>query len=131
MGSGIVRSMLVVASLQAAIALAALTASREAFIAASAIGVLALARYGSLALLSSTLGSGARSGLRVLAGSSWFLGLMALGVALAAVALKARPVLAWAVASALAGPLGMSVLALGTGLGRLAGPRLGHSGGKR
>jgi hypothetical protein len=123
--------MLVVAFLQAAIALTALTASRGAFVAASAIGVLAIARYGSLALFSSTLGSGAKSGLRILSVSSWLLGLMALGVALAAVAVKARPVLPWAAVAALAGPLGMSVLAFGTGLGRLFGPRLGHSGGKR
>jgi hypothetical protein len=123
--------MLVVVSLQTAIAVTASWASREAFVAAAAVGILAIVRYASLSFYAATLGSAAKAALRLLAISAWAFGLLALGAALAAVAVKAKPVLPWAIAAALAGPIGMSILAFATGLGQLAGPRLGHSGGKR
>jgi hypothetical protein len=131
MDSVIVKSMLVVASLQAATAITASQASREAFVAATAIGVLAFARYSSLAFYAVSMGPGAKGALRGFALFAWAIGLLALGAAIAAVAVKVRPALPWAAAAALVGPFGMSALALVTGLGRLAGPRLGHSGGKR
>jgi hypothetical protein len=131
MDSAIVRSMLVVASLQAAISLTALSASPAASLAAAAIGLLAIARYGSVSLFAATLGKNGRSEFRALAASAWIIGLVALGAALAAVAVKARPELPWAIAAAVAGPVGLSALALVTGFGELAAVRPGHSGGKR
>jgi hypothetical protein len=129
MDSAVLRSLLVVASLQAAVALTAIASSSAAAVAAGAVGVLVLARYGAVAFLAATLGPGAKAGLRVFALSAWFLGLLALGAVLAAVAVKARLALPWAIAAALAGPLTMSAIALGTGIGNLASARAGHPGG--
>jgi hypothetical protein len=131
MDSAIGKSLLVVVSLQTAIAVTALSSSPEAAIAAAAIGALAIARYGSVSFFAASLGTGDKLGLRTLAGSAWVIGLMALGAAIAAVAVKARPALPWAVAAAVAGPIGMSALAFGTGLGELASARPRRLGGKR
>jgi hypothetical protein len=127
------RSVLLVASLQAAISIAALSSSPASAIAASAIGALALGRYLALALFARTVGAGAGLQARFLSASAWILGLAAMLAALAAVALRAKPALPWAVAAALAGPLGMSALALGSGVGAVAAGRRasGHAGGDR
>jgi hypothetical protein len=127
------RSIVIVASLQAAIAAVALSSSPTAALAAAAIGLLAVGRYAAVASFVATMGPGPKAGLRVFAGSAWMLGLVALAVAIAAVALRARPALPWAVAAAFAGPIGMSFLAFGSGIGALAA---GHraaarSGGRR
>jgi hypothetical protein len=126
-----IRSIAVVTAVQLAIALIALFSSPLAAIAAGAIGVLALMRYVSEALYASTLDSSAKSKLRLFAGSAWILGLIALGVALVAVALKAKPVLPWAIAAAIAGPFSFSIFALGSGIVKLASARPGHAGGNR
>jgi hypothetical protein len=131
------RSLLVVASLQAATSLAALLSSPIAAAAAAAIGVLAVGRYAAVAFFAATMGRGSRSGLHVAAASAWILGLFALLAAVAAVMVRARPALPWAIAAAFAGPVGMSILALGTGIGSLVsrhpaqGGGAAHSGGKK
>lgn len=135
------RSLLIVAALQTSISLTALFSSRTASLVAAAIGLLAVGRYAALAFFASTMGSPARAPLRLFAGSAWVLGLLALIAAIAAVALRVRPALPWAVAAAVAGPLGMSALALFTGVGALASARrspggpapgtAGHAGAKR
>ena len=125
------RSLLIVALLQASVSLAGLTSSRTASLAAGAIGILAVGRYAAVAFFASTLGSGARTGLRVMSASAWFLGIAALLAAVAAVALRARPALPWAVAAAFAGPIAMSALALCSGIGALASGGTDRSGGKR
>ncbi len=128
------RSLLIVAVLQASISLAALLSSRTASLVAAAIGLLALGRYAALVFFASTMGSPAKAPLRPFAGSAWVLGLLALVASIAAVALRVRPALPWAVAAAVAGPLGMSALALLAGLGvvgarrRPGGPAAGVSG---
>jgi hypothetical protein len=126
-----IRSIAIVAGIQLTIALMALFCSPLAALAAGAIGVLALMRYVSEAFYASTLASSAKSALRLFAGSAWFLGLIALGVALVAIAIKAKPVLPWAVAAALAGPFGFSIFALGSGIVKLTSARPGHAGGNR
>ncbi len=131
MGTESARSILVVAFLQAATALAALSSSPTAALAAGAIGVLAVGRYVAVAYYASTLCSTARAGLRALSASAWMIGLAALLAGVAAVAVRARPALPWAVAAALAGPIGMSLLALGSGIGVLAAERTLNAGGKR
>jgi hypothetical protein len=123
------RSLLVVASLQAATALAALLASPTAALAAAAIGALALGRYAAVAFFASTLGPGSSQGLHVFAASAWVLGLLALLAAVAAVLARARPALPWAVAAALAGPIGMSALAFARGIGSLSSRPPIHRGG--
>jgi hypothetical protein len=130
------RSLLIVAMLQASVAAAALASSRTAALAAGAIGALAIGRYAAVAFFASTIGSSAKAGIRAFAASAWVLGLAALLVAVAAVALRARAALPWAVAAAIAGPLGMSALALVSGLralstGHPASDRPAHSGGAR
>jgi hypothetical protein len=127
------RSILIVASLQAAIALVALTSSPTAAIAAAAIGLLAVGRYAAVAFFAATMGPGPESRLRVFAISAWMLGFVALAVAVAAVAMRARSVLPWAVAAAFAGPIGLSFLAFGSGIGALAAGRraAARSGGRR
>ncbi len=133
MGSVSGRSILIVASLQAAVALAALGASPTAALAAGAIGLLAVGRFSALALFAATMGPGPDARLRLLAGSAWTVGLMALAAAVAAVAVRARPALPWAVAAAFAEPFGLFVAALVKGLGALAGggAASAHSGGRR
>jgi hypothetical protein len=129
------RSVLLVAALQAAIGLAALASSPAAALAATAIGALAVGRYAALAFFAQSLGPGGRAPLRAFAVSAWILGLFALAAAVGAVAIKARPALPWAVAAALAGPLGMSILAMGTGIkaltasGAATGPASGPGRG--
>jgi cobalamin synthase len=124
------RSLLIVASLQASIALAASLSSPTAVITAAAIGVLAVGRYFAVACFAATLGSRAKALLHLLASSAWVFGMIALAAAVAVVALKARRALPWAVAATLAGPFGMSALAFGTGLGALVSGRAGRQGGK-
>jgi hypothetical protein len=114
------RSILIIASLQAATALAALASSPAASLAAAAIGLLAVGRYASIAFFAATMGPGPASRLRFFAASAWAIGLLALIVALAAVALRLRAALPWAVAAAFAGPVGMSVTAFASGIGALA-----------
>jgi hypothetical protein len=118
-------SILTVAVLQGAVALLALSASPAAAAAAAAIGVLALGRYGAVSLFASSVCERRGGAWRLVAASAWALGLLALGAAVAAVAVKAPAALPWAAAAAFAGPVGMSVLALGSGLGALA------AGGRR
>jgi hypothetical protein len=127
------RSILIVASLQAAIALAALASSPVAALAATAVGLLAVERYAAVAFFVATMGPGSKSRFRVFAGSAWLLGFVALAVAVAAVAVRARPALPWAAAAAFAGPIGLSALAFGSGIGALvAGHRAAaRSGGRR
>lgn len=131
------RSLLIVAVVQASVsAAAALVSSRTAALVAGAIGALAVGRYAAVAFFASTIGSSTRAGLRAFAASAWFLGLAALVAAVAAVAMRARPALLWAVAAAFAGPFGMSALALGSGLrflsaGRAASGGAGRPGGRR
>ena len=140
MGSASGRSILIVAFLQAAVALASLASSPTAALAAGAIGLLAVGRFAAVALFAATMGPGPKAALRAFAGSAWLLGLIALAAAIAAVAVKERPLLPWAIAAALVEPIGMSLLALGSGLGSLALGRVaqrapaegaGHSGGTR
>jgi hypothetical protein len=126
-----IRSIAIVAGVQITIALVALANSPLAAVAAAAIGVLALMRYVAEAFFASTLDSSAKAGLRLFASSAWILGLIALGVALVAVAVKAKPALPWAAIAAIAGPFSLSIFALGTGIGRLASARPGHAGGDR
>jgi hypothetical protein len=126
------RSLLIVASLQASVALTSLVSSRSAALAAGAIGILALGRYAAVAFFASTLGSVAKASLRVMAASAWFLGIAALVAAVAAVALRERAALPWAVAAAFAGPQGMSAMALGSGISAAARAASGgKSGGGR
>jgi hypothetical protein len=124
------RSILVVAALQATVALAAMPASATAALAAAALGALALARYIALSAFVASMGP-SKALPRALAASAWILGLAALLAGIVAVALRARPALPWAVAAALVGPLGMSMLALGSGLGALVAERPLRTGGKR
>jgi hypothetical protein len=130
MDTASLRNIVLVASLQAAVAITALASSLTAAIAAAVVGAVAVGRYIAVACFAATLGKDARAVLRVLTASAWILGLFALAAAIAAVALKARPALPWAVAAALTGPFGMSALALGEGLGALFSAREGHSGGR-
>jgi hypothetical protein len=123
------RSLCVVASLQAATALAALLSSPIAALAAGAIGALAIGRYAAVAYFARSLGPGSRPALHLLAATAWFLGLLALLVAVVAVLVRARPALPWALAAALAGPLGLSALALGSGIGSLGSGRPAPRGG--
>ena len=135
------RSIVLVAILQATVALVALASSPAAAIAAAAVGALAVGRYFAVAGFASTLGSRAKEGVRFLATSAWALGMIALGAAVAAVAVKVRPALPWAVAAALVGPFGMSLMALVSGIAAvtsrrpaIGGPafgKAGHSGGKQ
>ena len=124
------RSLLIVASLQASIALTALLSSPTAAIAATVVGLLAVGRYAAVACFAATLGSNTKALLHLLATSAWVFGMVALAAAVAVVALKARSAVPWAVAAALAGPFGMSALAFGTGLGALYSGRVRRSGGK-
>jgi hypothetical protein len=126
-----IRSIAIVAGVQLTIALIALSCSPLAALAAGAIGVLALMRYISEVFYASTLGSRVKSALRLFAGSAWILGLVTLGVALVAVAIKAKSVLPWAIAATIAGPFSFSVFALGTGIVKLTSSRPGHAGGNR
>jgi hypothetical protein len=71
-------------------------------------------------LFARAVGSGGKAWMRAIAASAWILGFAALLAAVAAVALRAKGVLPWAVAAAFAGPLGMSALALGSGIGAFA-----------
>jgi hypothetical protein len=114
------RSILTVAVLQGAVALLALSASPAAAAAAVAIGALALGRYWAVSLFATSVCERKGRAWRLLAASAWAIGLVALGAAIAAVAVKARAALPWAAAAAFAGPIGMSLLALGSGLGSLA-----------
>lgn len=123
------RCLKAVVAVQAAVALAALLGSPKAAIAAACVGLLATARYVALAAYASTLLSPAKARLRPFVGSAWMGGIVALGAAVAAVAVKARPALPWAVAAAVAGPLCMSLLAVGEGIGALASDRLARTGG--
>jgi hypothetical protein len=133
MGSVSGRSILIVASLQAALALAALSSSPTAALATAAIGILAVARFSAVAFFASTMGPGPKAALRAFAGSAWAIGLVALAVAVAAVAVRSRPALPWAVAAALAEPIGLSALALASGIIALYAGRSAsaHSGGGR
>jgi len=124
------RSLLVVAALQAMTALAALLSSTTAGIAAAAIGILAIGRYTAVAYFAATMAPGPRSGLRFVAASAWILGLLALLAAVAAVIARAKPALPWAIAAAFVGPLGMTFVALGTGIRQLAARNTVHGGGK-
>jgi hypothetical protein len=125
------RRLLVVALLQAAVCLAALFASRTAALAAGVVGVLALGRYAAIACFASMMGHSSRAGLRALAASAWIFGLAALVAAMAAVALRSKPSLPWAVAASFVGPLGMSALALGSGIVALSSGRADGLGAKR
>jgi cobalamin synthase len=139
MGTVSARSILVVASLQAITALAALSSSTAAALAAAVIGVLAAGRYLALSCFAATLGSSEKAVFHALAGSAWAFGMMAMTAAIAVVALKASLVLPWAIAAAVAGPLGMSALALCSGIralfsnrsaaGRPASAGAAHPGG--
>jgi hypothetical protein len=119
------RSVVAVAAIQAAVALAALADSGAAAAAAAAVGILALVRYGAVSLFASSVCGRGGSAARLVAGSAWILGFLALGAAIAAVAVQARAALPWAAAAALAGPVGMSLAAFGSGIGALA------AGGRR
>jgi hypothetical protein len=125
------RSILIIAALQAATTLAALASSPTASIAAAAIGLVAVGRYASIAFFTATMGPGPAARYRVFAASAWIIGFLALAVAVAAVALRMRAALPWAVAAAFAGPVGMSVLAFKSGLGAIATGRRGAAGGDR
>ena len=109
-----------VAALQAAVSLIALSSSPRAAAAAAAIGVLALGRYAALALYASSVCGRRAAAGRPLAASAWILSIMAVGAAIAAIGVKAPGLLPWAAAAAFAGPIGMSVLALGKGIRALA-----------
>jgi hypothetical protein len=105
-----------------------------AALAASAIGLLAVGRFSAVAFFAATMGPGPKSVLRAFAGSAWMIGLVALAAAIAAVAVRARPALPWAVAAAFAEPFGVSVLALASGIGAFVSGRAGgpaRSGGRR
>jgi hypothetical protein len=123
-----VRSLLPVAALQASIAMTALILSPRAAFAAAAIGALALGRYAALAVFAATLGPGANGKAHSLAASAWALGFLALLAGIAAVALRVRPALPWAVAAAFAGPLAWSGMAVATGLGCVIKGRAGRGG---
>jgi hypothetical protein len=122
------RSILIIASLQAATSLAALVSSPTAALAAAAIGLLAVARYAAVAFFVATMGPGPKASLHAFAGAAWMIGLLALAVAIVAVAVKARFALPWAAAAACAGPLGMSVLAFASGIRALAARHPEHTG---
>ncbi len=105
-----------IAALQAAVSLIALSSSPKAAAAAAAVGALALGRYAALSLFAQAVcGRRGPSG-RFLAASAWFLSLAAMGAAIAAIGVKAPGLLGWAAAAAFAGPAGMSLLALGSGI---------------
>jgi hypothetical protein len=114
------RSILIIVALQSVTALAALLSSPLASLAAAAIGLLAVARYASIAFFAASMGPGPAAKYHVFVASAWILCFLALVVALVAVALKARAVLPWAIAAAFIGPVGMSVQAFGSGLGAIA-----------
>jgi len=127
------RSILIIAALQSATALAALASSPLASLAAAAIGLLAVARYASITVFAATLGPGPTAKFHVFVASAWILCFLALVAAVAAVALRARAALPWAVAAAFAGPFGMSVQAFGSGIGAIVAGRreVARSGGGR
>ncbi len=125
------RRLLVIALLQVAVFLAALFTSRTAALAAGVLGVLALGRYAAIACFASMIGYSSKAGLRALVASAWIFGLAALIAAVAAVALRSKPSLPWAVAASFVGPLGMSALALGSGIAALASRPAGGLGAKR
>jgi len=106
--------------LQGGLALIALLGSPEAAVVADAIGALAVGRYAAVSVFASSVCERGGRARQLVAASAWMLGLVALGVAIAAVAVKAKAQLPWAAAAAFVGPIGMSVLALGQGLGALA-----------
>jgi hypothetical protein len=117
------RSIVIVASLQAAIVAAGAFSSPKAALAATAIGALAVGRYVAVAGYVRTLIPGSKAAMRLLTGSAWVLGLLALLATVAVVAVRARAALPWAVAAAFAGPLGMSAQAFASGLGALTASR--------
>ena len=117
------RGLIVVAAIQAAVAAAALVASPAAAIVAAAIGVLAIGRFFSLSLFARTMAPGSDRHLRLFATSAWVLGFVALLAAVAATAVRFRPALPWAAAAAFGGPVGLSALAFGSGIGALAAGR--------
>jgi|GEM_PF-1919553 len=118
------RGLVIVAAAQVAVALAALLySSLTAVAAAAAVGVLAVGRYLSLSLFAHTMAPGSDGRLRLIATSAWALGFIALLAAVAATAVRFRPALPWAVAAAFCGPIAISILALGAGVGALVGGR--------
>jgi hypothetical protein len=115
------RGLITVAAIQAAVAAAALLASSpSAAVIAASIGLLAVGRYASIAFFAAGMSPGPASKYRAVAASAWIIGFLALVAAVAAVALRLREALPWAVAAAFAGPMTMSVLALASGIGSLA-----------
>jgi len=114
------RGLIAVAAIQAAISAAALLASPAAAVASLAIGVLVVGRYLALSLFARAMAPGTDPRLKVFATSAWVLGFAALLAAVAAVAVRYKPALPWAVAAAFAGPIGMSVIAFASGLGSIA-----------
>ena len=125
------RRLLAIALLQATVFFAALITSRTAALAAGVVGVLALGRYAAIACFASMMGYSTKAGLRALAASAWIFGLAALVAAIVAVAMRSKPSLPWAVAASFVGPLGMSALALGSGIAALASRPAGGLGAKR
>jgi hypothetical protein len=121
MDSVSVRGLIIVAAIQTAVAVAALLASSPpAAIIAVSIGLLAVGRYASIAFFAAAMAPGPAARFRFFAASAWIVGFLALVAAIAAVALRLREALPWAVAAAFAGPMAMSVLAFASGIGALA-----------
>jgi hypothetical protein len=126
------RGLIVVAAIQAAIAATALLASPAASAAAAAIGILAVGRYFSLSLFARAMAPGSDRRIKIFATSAWLVGFAALLAVVAAVAVRSKPALPWAVAAAFAGPVGMSAIAFASGLGTIVtNRRAARAGGAR
>src|SRR5512142_1688306 len=101
MNPAIVKNVLLVATLQAVVAGAAAVlagaAAGTAALASAAIGILAVGRYVAVASFAASLGR--RGPAAALSLSAWILGFLALIVAIAAVAARAKPSLPWALAA--------------------------------
>jgi hypothetical protein len=106
------------------VSFAALLWSPEACVVALLVSFLALLRYWAMASFAASL-CREESVRSALAAGAWLVAALALAVGLAATARLARPLLAWAAAAALAGPLAATAQAIFLGLARGRHARLG------
>jgi accessory gene regulator protein AgrB len=120
-----IRGLAAILAVQAALVLIAASASSYAVLVCAVVGILALGRYAAVSLFASCVCAHRERRAKVFAVATWVLFFVALGAVIAAVGVKAGDLLPWAAASACAGPIVLSMLALGSGIGELA------AGGRR
>lgn len=133
MGTLRFRSIVLVAVVQAAVAVYASFISLTALVICLLIGMAALGRYLALAAFSSSMTRKNDQLLRIIYLSLWIFAFLALFAILAAVIIKAKALIPYAVSAAFVGPVSLSLLALGAGIAGFVanrpGARTGHSGG--